>query len=115
MAQTSLYRSVDGGHTFISFKGAPGGDDNHALWIDPTDSTRMIMASDQGATISMDSGAELEQLVQPADSAGLPHVDRQPLAVLGVWNAAGQRQRRDAEPRRLRRDHDARLGPGGGV
>jgi photosystem II stability/assembly factor-like uncharacterized protein len=56
VAQTSLYRSVDGGHTFISFKGAPGGDDNHALWIDPTDSSRMIMASDQGATISMDSG-----------------------------------------------------------
>jgi photosystem II stability/assembly factor-like uncharacterized protein len=56
VAQTSLYRSIDGGHTFISYKGAPGGDDNHALWIDPTDSTRMIMASDQGATISMDTG-----------------------------------------------------------
>ena len=56
VAQTSLYRSVDGGKTFISFKGAPGGDDNHALWIDPTDSARMIMASDQGATISMDEG-----------------------------------------------------------
>ncbi len=56
VAQTSLYRSVDGGHTFISFKGAPGGDDNHALWIDATDSRRMIMASDQGATISMDAG-----------------------------------------------------------
>lgn len=56
-AQTSLYRSTDGGHTFISFKGAPGGDDNHALWIDPLDSTRMIMASDQGATISQDKGA----------------------------------------------------------
>lgn len=56
VAQTSLYRSEDGGHTFISYKGAPGGDDNHALWIDPTDSTRMIMASDQGATISMDTG-----------------------------------------------------------
>ncbi len=57
VAQTSLYRSVDGGKTFISFKGAPGGDDNHALWIDPSDSKRMIMASDQGATISMDAGA----------------------------------------------------------
>jgi photosystem II stability/assembly factor-like uncharacterized protein len=56
VAQTSLYRSEDGGHTFISYKGAPGGDDNHALWIDPTDSSRMIMASDQGATISMDTG-----------------------------------------------------------
>jgi len=57
VAQTSLYRSVDGGHTFISYKGAPGGDDNHALWIDPTNPARMIMASDQGATISMDTGA----------------------------------------------------------
>ena len=36
VAQTSLYRSADGGHTFDSYKGAPGGDDNHALWIDPT-------------------------------------------------------------------------------
>ncbi len=56
VAQTSLYRSTDGGHTFDSYKGAPGGDDNHALWIDPTNSDRMIMASDQGATISMDGG-----------------------------------------------------------
>jgi photosystem II stability/assembly factor-like uncharacterized protein len=56
VAQTSLYRSEDDGRTFASYKGAPGGDDNHALWIDPTDSDRMIMASDQGATISMDGG-----------------------------------------------------------
>jgi photosystem II stability/assembly factor-like uncharacterized protein len=56
VAQTSLYRSEDGGKTFSSYKGAPGGDDNHALWIDPKDSLRMIMASDQGATISMDGG-----------------------------------------------------------
>ena len=56
VAQTSLYRSQDGGHSFISYKGAPGGDDNHALWIDPTDGSRMIMASDQGATISVDGG-----------------------------------------------------------
>jgi len=56
VAQTSLYRSTNGGRTFDSYKGAPGGDDNHALWIDPTDSHRMIMASDQGATISVDSG-----------------------------------------------------------
>lgn len=56
VAQTSLYRSDDGGKTFISYKGAPGGDDNHALWIDPTNPDRMILASDQGATISMDAG-----------------------------------------------------------
>ena len=56
VAQTSLYRSSDGGVTFESYKGAPGGDDNHALWIDPTNSDYMIMGSDQGATISMDGG-----------------------------------------------------------
>jgi photosystem II stability/assembly factor-like uncharacterized protein len=56
VAQTSLYRSSDGGMTFESYKGAPGGDDNHALWIDPTNSDYMIMGSDQGATVSMDAG-----------------------------------------------------------
>jgi photosystem II stability/assembly factor-like uncharacterized protein len=56
VAQTSLYRSDDGGHNFVAYKGAPGGDDNHALWIDPTNSDRMILASDQGGTISMDRG-----------------------------------------------------------
>ena len=66
VAQTSLYRSDDGGRTFDSYKGAPGGDDNHALWIDPTDSSRMMMASDQGGTISMDGGKSWSSLVQPA-------------------------------------------------
>jgi len=56
VAQTSLYRSTDGGVTFESYKGAPGGDDNHALWIDPTNSNYMVMGSDQGATVSMDGG-----------------------------------------------------------
>jgi photosystem II stability/assembly factor-like uncharacterized protein len=56
VAQTSLYRSTDGGVTFDSYKGAPGGDDNHALWIDPTNSNYMIMGSDQGATVSIDGG-----------------------------------------------------------
>lgn len=54
--QTSMYRSTDGGKTFISYKGAPGGDDNHVLWIDPKNSDWMILGSDQGATISMDGG-----------------------------------------------------------
>jgi photosystem II stability/assembly factor-like uncharacterized protein len=56
VGQTSLYRSTDGGVTFESYKGAPGGDDNHVLWIDPTNSNYMILGSDQGATISMDGG-----------------------------------------------------------
>ncbi|HXE30472.1 MAG TPA: sialidase family protein, partial [Terriglobales bacterium] len=55
--QTSMYRSTDGGATFASFKGAPGGDDYHEMWIDPTDSRRMILGVDQGATVSLDHGS----------------------------------------------------------
>ena len=56
MMQTSMYKSTDGGKTFVSFKGAPGGDDNHVLWIDPTNSNWMIMGADQGAVVTMDGG-----------------------------------------------------------
>ena len=54
---TALYRSADGGKTFVPFKGAPGGDDYHRLWIDPSEPRRMIVASDQGAVVSVDGGA----------------------------------------------------------
>lgn len=52
----ALMRSTDGGKTFVAIKGAPGGDDYHYLWIDPNDGRRMIVASDQGAVISVDWG-----------------------------------------------------------
>jgi len=52
----NLYRSNDGGHTFTAIKGAPGGDDYHSVWIDPTNSQRIILGVDQGATISLDRG-----------------------------------------------------------
>ncbi|HXW54152.1 MAG TPA: hypothetical protein VEJ67_00285 [Candidatus Cybelea sp.] len=54
--QTTTYRSTDGGKTFAAYKGAPGGDDYHVMWIDPRDSDRMILGVDQGATISIDGG-----------------------------------------------------------
>ncbi len=53
---TALYKSTDAGRTFEPFKGAPGGDDYHQLWIDPADSRRMILGSDQGAVVSVDGG-----------------------------------------------------------
>src|SRR5262249_39559035 len=43
-ANTSTYRSNDGGETFVAIKGAPGGDDYHTLWINP-DNTQIILAS----------------------------------------------------------------------
>jgi photosystem II stability/assembly factor-like uncharacterized protein len=56
VCNTSAYRSTDGGKTFTPFKGAPGGDDYHTLWISPDDADRMIVASDQGTVISVDGG-----------------------------------------------------------
>ena len=56
VVQTSLYRSTDGGQTFEAFKGAPGGDDYHVLWIDPTNGKRILAGVDQGPTISLDGG-----------------------------------------------------------
>ncbi len=53
---TTLYRSRDGGKTFLAFKGAPGGDDYHQLWIDPDEPRRMIMGVDQGTIITRNGG-----------------------------------------------------------
>ncbi len=53
---TAMYRSVDGGLTFEPFKGAPGGEDYHKLWIDPTNGHRMLVGSDQGAAVTLDDG-----------------------------------------------------------
>jgi photosystem II stability/assembly factor-like uncharacterized protein len=52
----ALYRSEDGGKTISVLRGAPGGDDYHQIWIDPKASSRMILGTDQGATISLDYG-----------------------------------------------------------
>ncbi|MGE5235815.1 MAG: WD40/YVTN/BNR-like repeat-containing protein [Acidobacteriota bacterium] len=49
-----LYRSIDGGITFGKVK-APHGD-NHDLWIDPDDPSRMILGNDGGATITSNAG-----------------------------------------------------------
>ncbi|HYW70484.1 MAG TPA: hypothetical protein VE961_05590, partial [Pyrinomonadaceae bacterium] len=54
--QTSMYRSLDGGKTFESYKGAPSGEDQHVLWIDPQNPKRIFLGSDQGAIISLDGG-----------------------------------------------------------
>jgi photosystem II stability/assembly factor-like uncharacterized protein len=53
---TSTYQSRDGGKTFTAFKGAPGGDDYHELWIDPDEPRRMILSSDQGAIVTRNGG-----------------------------------------------------------
>ena len=56
LPNVSIYRSTDAGKNVDAVKGAPGGDDYHALWIDPSNPRRMIFGSDQGAGISVDGG-----------------------------------------------------------
>ena len=53
---TAMYRSTDGGVTFHAFKGAPGGEDYHKVWIDPTNGKRMVIGADQGASATLDGG-----------------------------------------------------------
>ena len=55
-ANTSTYRSTDGGRTFTPVKGAPGGDDYHSIVIHPENPDVILLASDQGATISVNAG-----------------------------------------------------------
>ncbi len=56
LPNTGLYRSRDGGKTFIVLKGEPGGDDYHQLWIDPDEPRRMILGNDQGAVVTRNGG-----------------------------------------------------------
>ncbi len=50
-------RSEDGGKTWISLRGAPGGDDYQNLWINPRDPKILLLVSDQGAVVSVNGGA----------------------------------------------------------
>ncbi|MGH9481284.1 MAG: VPS10 domain-containing protein [Terriglobales bacterium] len=53
---TTVYKSTDGGASFDAFRGAPGGDDYHQLWINPSDHNRMVLASDQGTIVTVNGG-----------------------------------------------------------
>ncbi len=56
VANVASYKSTDGGKTFTGFKGAPGGDDYHRIWINPEQPDIILIASDQGATVSVNGG-----------------------------------------------------------
>ena len=56
MPNIALYRSEDGGKTISIVRGAPGGDDYHQIWIDPKNSSHMVLGTDQGTTISLNRG-----------------------------------------------------------
>ena len=52
----SMQRCRLGGTACDFFKGSPGGDDYHSLWIDPERTDRMISGSDQGAVVTVNGG-----------------------------------------------------------
>ncbi len=56
VANVVTWKSTDGGRTFTAWRGAPGGDDYHRLWINPDDPRIIINASDQGAVITLNGG-----------------------------------------------------------
>ena len=55
-ANVVTWRSTDGGQKFKAFRGAPGGDDYHTIWINPDNPQTILLASDQGAIVTVNGG-----------------------------------------------------------
>ena len=81
-ASTVTMRSTDGGKTWTSFRGAPGGDDYQNLWINPNFPSIILLVSDQGALVSVNSGQTWSswynqptgQMFHGATSSGFPYL-----------------------------------------
>jgi photosystem II stability/assembly factor-like uncharacterized protein len=50
------WKSTDGGRTFTAFRGAPGGDDYHRIWINPRNPDIILLAADQGVIVTVNGG-----------------------------------------------------------
>ncbi len=91
VSDTSAYRSTDGGKTVTAFKGAPGGDDYQAIWINPNHPDDILLGVDQGATLSLNRGRTWSSWFnQP--TAQMYHVaadDRFPYRVCGGQQESG--------------------------
>jgi photosystem II stability/assembly factor-like uncharacterized protein len=87
----ALMGSTDGGKTVTVVRGAPGGDDYHEIWVDPKDSSRMILGTDQGTTISLNR-AKTWSTWYNQPTAQLYHVttdDQFPYIVYGAQQDSG--------------------------
>src|SRR5262249_25350220 len=51
------WKSADGGRTFTALRGAPGGDDYYRIWINPGSPDIMLLATGQGAVVTLNGGA----------------------------------------------------------
>lgn len=86
IASYQFLKSTDGGTTFTSVPTPHG--DNHALWIDPKDSRRMIEGNDGGATVTLNGGATWSTLLnQPtAELFGLAIDNQVPYRLYAAQN-----------------------------
>jgi len=84
-----MWKSTDAGKTYKEV--TPPHGDNHDLWIDPSDNTRMIEANDGGGTVTFDGGRSWSsEFNQP--TAQIYHVTtdaRQPYWVYGAQQDEG--------------------------
>jgi photosystem II stability/assembly factor-like uncharacterized protein len=91
VANTTTWKSTDGGKTFVGFKGAPGGDDYQRIWISAEHPQIIALTSDQGAVISVNRGETWSSWYnQP--TAQFYHVttdDRFPYWVYGTQQESG--------------------------
>ena len=55
-ADVVVSKSIDGGQSWNAFRGAPGGDDYHRLWINPDHPEILLIACDQGAIVTVNGG-----------------------------------------------------------
>jgi photosystem II stability/assembly factor-like uncharacterized protein len=55
-ASIVAWKSTDGGSSWAMLRGAPGGDDYHRFWINPDNPNVILLASDQGAVITVNGG-----------------------------------------------------------
>ncbi|HSC26656.1 MAG TPA: hypothetical protein VLD67_05250 [Vicinamibacterales bacterium] len=75
------FKSVDGGNTWVPFKGAPGGEDYQGGWINPDNPRIMLLIADQGAVVTLNGGETWSswynqptaQLYHIAADAGFPY------------------------------------------
>jgi photosystem II stability/assembly factor-like uncharacterized protein len=55
-ANVVLWKSTDGGRQWTGIKGAPGGDDYHRIWINPSNPKIIAIGVDQGGIITVNGG-----------------------------------------------------------
>ncbi len=104
-ANTSTYRSTDGGVHWTAIKGAPGGDDYHTV-LDQSEKSRNYRPGRRsGRDDQRQWRQHLEFLVQPADGGVLSRHHRQPVSLSRLRRPAGKRLGRDSQSQRLRRNH----------